>query len=135
VYFATVAVGWLPLGSSTGEGPPGAVVFFVAAEVTLLWGSAAAFLAVQRGLGGIVVPLDLTAGAYVAVRLYSFDPYYAPTIHRRYAHDLPGWWIVVLVVVTLAVALLARRGGRTGASSSAGFLLFCACIPVILPGH
>ena len=130
-YEAAVALGWLAVGPLPGQAPVGNGLVFGAALLALLVGTVV--FAGYASLPG-APPADAlwslvgpAAAAFVVARLYSFDPYYAPTL-RRFSDDglIAKSWVYALVFLALVAAILARSHPRIGASLTALALLLSA---------
>jgi hypothetical protein len=64
----------------------------------------------ERFRSGLAVVALATAALLVA-RYYSYDPYYAPDLHRMSDGGLiAGWWVVLLVGLSLTAVAARRRG-------------------------
>jgi hypothetical protein len=128
VYELLVAVRVIPIGTAPGDWPVGGEVVLVAALLALAVGAG---VSLRHAFGGgrgsaVWALLPLVAAAYVVVRWYSFDPYFAPT-HRRHSEGVvAGVWIASLVVGALAASSFALLLPRVGAVARAVVLLLCA---------
>jgi hypothetical protein len=127
LYQGLIAVGAVELGSLPGEGAPAGEALGVAVAATIL---VATFLAV--GLAArptaprVAALLAPAAAAFLIAHVYTFDPYYLPTL-RRYVTD--G---TVSPLLVAALALLAALAGsvtlarsRIGLALSAPLILAC----------
>lgn len=127
-YELAVALGALSIGPESGEGAYGSGFVEVAAGLAIVLATVAALVCLSQPradwwrLGAVT----LASAVFVAVRLYSYDPYYAPTLRRMSDGGLvsPGW-VFALIGFAVIVAAVARFEVRSGAALAALVLILC----------
>jgi hypothetical protein len=127
IYELLIAVGTISIGSEPGMGAPGDTAVSIAALAAMLVGAVAAGAGVARPRASwIPGAVGTAAAALVAVRLYTYDPYYAPTLRRMSDGGLvaPGW-VFFLVAFAVVGGVLARIGLRAGWAWTAMTLFVC----------
>ena len=128
-YETVVALELLSIGTDPGEGPAGEWVVESAAFVASLVGIGTSVANVRQrdprpGVASML--LAPAASAYILARLYTFDPYYAPTLRR--ASDggiVPVWWVFLLAGASLVAATLVRTRPRAGSILTCAVLIVC----------
>jgi hypothetical protein len=128
VYEATIALGWVPLGTVPGRwvDPEGlvliAVLLAILAGCVLSW-----TLAGKRRRDTSIALLGVAAAAFMVARFEGFDPYYLPTL-RRYSDGgvFSPWWVYGLALFAVAASALGLARPRIGLTLNAGALLLCA---------
>ena len=128
-YEGAVAAGVLEVGPLPGAEPPGRPAVVAAAELALVAASvaAAATTGTARRPGVEVRLLPLAAAAFLLVRFFSFDAYYAPTRRRMSNGGLVPPGLVYALVGGCAVAsLLLWLRPRAGSALTAPLLFIVA---------
>jgi hypothetical protein len=127
VYELLIALGAISIGSEPGMGAPGDTAASIAAVAAMAAGAVVAGVGVARPRASwIPGAVGTAAAALVAVRLYTYDPYYAPTLRRMSDGGLvaPGWVFFLLGFAAVG-GVLARIGLRAGWAWTAMTLLAC----------
>jgi hypothetical protein len=126
VYELAVALGVIGLGPHPGDPPAGynRVVGITLLALALM--GAVLVLAALPWRGGdacgrVAAPLaGAVAAAFLVARFYSYDPYYAPDLHRMSDGGIvAGSWVAFLIIVTFAAALLVRWSPRVALAATA----------------
>lgn len=131
-----VALRWVSLGHEPGEGAMGEGIALAAALVAMLAGViySAAKVFRDRAATRADVALAPAAAGLTAARFYSFDPYYAPDLHRFSDGGLVGpAWVYALAAASLLVASLIRLRVSGAVGLTALLLLLCMAT-VLLEG-
>ena len=131
-----VALRWVSFGRHPGDGAPGEGIAVAAALLALVAGLvySAAKGVRDRAATRVDLAMPLSAAGLTAARFYSFDPYYAPELHRFSDGGLvrPGW-VYALAAASVLVALLVRLR-VAGAVGLTALLLFLCIGTVMLEG-
>ena len=108
-YEVALALRWVSIGALPGEGAPwsGPVEATAASAIVLGIGVAAACLRRPRNDWVWLAAVSVPAAAFVIARLYTYDPYYAPTLRRMSDDGLisPGWVFLLGLFAIFAVAV------------------------------
>lgn len=131
----------LPAGAQSGEAPRFETHIVEVATIAI-WVGAIACLAASvwprltRQVAQIraVWVLPAACAALVIARLFTFDPYYAPNLHRAGSEGLELWWVVFGVVVTGLVQRLGSRRLRAALLTTAATLIYAAASVIIIRG-
>ena len=113
LYELALALGAVGIGGEPGSGAPGEWAVRLIALLAMLVGCLLAGLAArsdQRLALAVVAP---AAAAFVVARLFTYDPYYAPSA-RRYAdgNDDAVAYSFVLLGIAALTAILSLRTAR-----------------------
>jgi hypothetical protein len=125
------------IGPLPGDGAPGQVAVAFVALLALLAGALLATVALARPAPRL--PLALlapTAAAFVIARLYTYDPYYAPTLRRFADGNGDAVRYVALIAVAAAAAIvLVARDRRVGAGVTVFVLLATVLASIAAASH
>lgn len=101
-YEAVLALRWVQIGLEPGSDAPGAAAAVICALLAMA--AAAVLLAVRPSRLSLLLPP--AAVLVVLIRLYAFDPYYAPALRRFGDGGLVSvWWVVFLALASILCAL------------------------------
>lgn len=132
LYEVALAFGASGIGTAPGSGPPGEWVVRLAALLAMLAGCLVAGFAI-RSDGRLAAP---AAATFVVARLFTYDPYYAPTA-RRYADgngDFVAYAFVLLGVAALT-AIVSLRSPRLGGGLTVVVLLAAFVATFLMGAH
>lgn len=128
-YEVADAAALLKPGSESGLGPAGWAEVEIAALAALIVGT------VALGVGGSptrLAPLvPLAAVAFVVVRFYCFDPYYAPARRRMSDGGLVAPALIYLLIVAAVVVTVLMKKKPTAAPLGAALLVFSALLALV----
>jgi hypothetical protein len=136
LYELLVALEVISLGDVPGEDAPGARVVLAAALLAMLVGAGVGVAhALESRCERRVVWAALAPASFVFVvaRLYSFDPYYLPTLRRYAEGGVSSTWIAVVGLASIAAALVTLRFPRGGSIWTSVVLVVAALTAWILP--
>ena len=136
LYEAALALGASGVGSEPGSGAPGEWVVRLAALLAMLAGCLVAGFAIRSGRRLALALTAPAAAAFVVARLFTYDPYYAPSA-RRYADgngDAVAYSFVLLGVAALS-AILSLRNPRLGAGMTVVVLIAALVASFLMGAH
>jgi hypothetical protein len=123
VYELALALGAGSIGPAPGDDVTGAGAVFTAALLAIIAAVVLAlvYAARPRPVAALLAP---AAAAFLVPFVFTYDPYYAPTL-RRYCDGgaVPLGWIVFVAALALVAGALTRARPRPGAAASSAVLV------------
>ena len=137
-YQALLAAGVVGLGSTPGEGPPGADAALAIGLLAILLGAVvAAWLAGRGRPAGAAALLAPAAATFLVARFYSYDDYYLPTLRRASEGGILAPELVYgLLALALGAGILAGFWPRAGLALTVPTMLACGFFAwIAFAGH
>lgn len=107
--------------ATPGQDVEGEETVAAVARLTMLVGAVVALVHAIRPRSTWAVALFApAAAAFILARIYTYDPYYLPSL-RRYSDegDVLEWWIVGMLAVSIVVGFWCRLRPRAGSIATA----------------
>jgi hypothetical protein len=126
---AAVALGAIDIGTQPGEGPAGGGPVLVVALLALFLSGGLLASGITSAISPLLPP---AAAAFVAVRFFTYDPYYAPTLRRMSDQGLVSpVWVAALAVGSIVVAVALRRSASAGRPLAVVLLVLAALTALV----